>query len=76
MKIPEYDEPTMDAIMDRYLAAESRRMRESVHDLFLIARDGTYQELYLAMCQAFAPPAGRQRKHEENLNVKGPCASS
>ena len=64
MKIPEYDEPIMDAIMDRYMAAEAAkeraRERASVHALLLIARDGTYQELYQAMRQAFAPPPPKE----------------
>ena len=37
-------------------AAENQRVRESVHDLFLISVNGTAQDLYRAMCQAFAAP--------------------
>jgi hypothetical protein len=34
-------------------ATARQRERESVHALFLIARDGTYQDIYRAMCRAF-----------------------
>jgi hypothetical protein len=71
MKIPEY--PTIDEIMEMAevldddiqarvdaaieSAAETQQVRNTAHALFLVAFNGSMQDIYQAMRVAFAPPS-------------------
>lgn len=69
----EYDDDSVPAVraadeayeiqaeIERQEAAESQRVADSVHKLFLIAAHGIRQELHRAMCQTFGSNPLRAR---------------